>query len=300
MLFSIIIPVFNRGYLVSETIESVLNQNFSSYEIIVVNDGSSDDTLGVLNRYQSSICIINQEHQGAEIAKNTGVKYASGDYLVFLDSDDILLSGALSIYEKIIRNENQPALIFAKGYGFDAETNISNSLYKNKTCNYSLNKDFFSKREPVWLSTSFLVVNRALWNSNISFKRGTFPADDLDFLLRNGTLSPCIIIKGPSTVGYRYHDNNSVINILRIIDSLNYLLRLERKREYPGGLKRKVDRLALLGGHVLIWSLRGLKKQYYMKPLQLFFKGIPAVIAKAVVKSRNLFMQKNIRCVKIL
>lgn len=288
MKFSIIIPTYNRGHLVADAIMSVLNQDFSDYELIIVNDGSSDNTMQVLNRYQDSIRIIHQENQGAETAKNSGVKEATGDYLVFLDSDDVLLPGALSVYHQIIENENQPALLFARGCGFGSEPPVNNMITgKSSLCIYSRNNDFLSKRGAVWLSTSFLILKRSLWCKSTMFKRGAFPADDLDFLLRTGTLGPCIIVKSPMTVGYRYHDNNSIKNILNIVDKLSFLLKMEKKNEYPGGWNRKIDRLALIGGHILIWTFRGMQKHYTRQSLSLLVKGLPAIVAKIVTKIRN-------------
>lgn len=289
MKFSIIIPVYNRGLLVADAIESVLKQDFYDYELIVVNDGSSDNTMQVLDKYRDSIRIIHQENQGAESAKNSGVKEATGDYLVFLDSDDVLLPGALSVYHQIIENENEPAMLFARGCGFDSKTDSINMklLGKSSLCIYSRNKDFLSKRAAVWLSTSFLILKRSLWCKSTMFKRGAFPADDLDFLLRTGTLGLCIIVKSPMTVGYRYHDNNSIKNILSIIDKLSFLLKMEKKNEYPGGWNRKIDRLALIGGHILIWTFRGMQKHYTRQSLSLLVKGLPAIVAKIVIKMRN-------------
>lgn len=288
MKFSIIIPVYNRGLLVADAIESVLKQDFYDYELIVVNDGSSDNTMQVLYKYRDSIRIIHQENQGAESAKNSGVKEATGDYLVFLDSDDVLLPGALSVYHQIIENEDQPALLFARGKGIGSKTPINNMLScKSSLCIYSKSNDFLSKRTAVWLSTSFLIFRRSLWCKSTMFRRGAFPADDLDFLLRIGNLGPCIIVKSPMTVGYRYHDNNSIKNILSIIDKLSFLLKMEKKNEYPGGWNRKIDRLALIGGHILIWTFRGMQKHYTRQSLSLLVKGLPAIVAKIVIKMRN-------------
>jgi len=87
--FTIVIPSYNRGHIVGRAIESVLNQSYSDFEIIVVDDGSTDNTKEVVCQYMD--CRINyffQENSGVSVARNTGSKLAKGDYLVFLDSDD--------------------------------------------------------------------------------------------------------------------------------------------------------------------------------------------------------------------
>ena len=88
MKISAVIPVYNRAEMVRRAIESVLNQTILPMEIIVVNDGSTDDTPTILNQYANRIQIINQENNGVSSARNTGIKAASGEWVAFLDSDD--------------------------------------------------------------------------------------------------------------------------------------------------------------------------------------------------------------------
>jgi len=297
-VFSVIIPVYNRGSLVAETIESVLNQNFSDYEIIAVNDGSTDNSLQVLNQYKDSVRIIIQQNQGAEIARNNAVEHAVGDYLVFLDSDDILLPESLSIYYQMIQSENYPALIFARGCGFKDDRKLEELKNEDKSliC-YTPVKDYLSKTESAWLSTSFLIFKRALWNKKTCFKKGT--VDDLDFMLRIGTLGPVMIVKSPATVAYRYHPGNSIHDILINLIRLDNMLSLERKGEYPGGQKRKKERMAVIGGHILCWCNKGLKKRHYRESVSLMLKGIPAIFAGTLKKIKDRKQKIEIKQITI-
>jgi len=87
--FTVVIPSYNRSHIVGRAIESVLNQSYSDFEIIVVDDGSTDNTKEVVCQYMDSrIHYFFQENSGVSAARNTGSKLAKGDYLVFLDSDD--------------------------------------------------------------------------------------------------------------------------------------------------------------------------------------------------------------------
>ena len=91
-LFSVIIPTYNRCQLVQESIESVMKQTFSSYEIIVVDDGSNDESRSyVTSRYGSKVTYFYQERLGPSAARNRGVEAAKGQYIAFLDSDDLWL-----------------------------------------------------------------------------------------------------------------------------------------------------------------------------------------------------------------
>lgn len=92
---SVIIPVYNRAHLLRESINSVLDQDYQDIEVVVVDDGSVEPIKDVVRQYDDRVRYIRQENSGASTARNTGVLYSTGDYLMFLDSDDILLPNAL-------------------------------------------------------------------------------------------------------------------------------------------------------------------------------------------------------------
>ena len=89
MKVSVIIPTYNRAHLVSEAINSVLNQTYQDFEIIVVDDGSTDETCEKLRPYQDKIKYVYVKNGGAAYARNVGMKIARGKYIAFLDSDDL-------------------------------------------------------------------------------------------------------------------------------------------------------------------------------------------------------------------
>ncbi len=102
-LFSIIMPVYNTAEFLEKAIESVLRQDYEDFELIAVNDGSTDKSPAKLEKYQKKddrITVIHQENQGISGARNTGIKYSSGHYVYFFDSDDMLKQGALSYVAK--------------------------------------------------------------------------------------------------------------------------------------------------------------------------------------------------------
>ena len=99
MRFSVIIPVYNRKDAVKKAIQSVLSQSFGDFELILIDDGSNDGTEEVLDRYaqeDNRIRVIHKKNGGVSAARNTGIKEAGGDFIVFLDSDDLLSHDALS------------------------------------------------------------------------------------------------------------------------------------------------------------------------------------------------------------
>src|SRR5215510_5872921 len=87
---SVVIPAYNRADLIGETIRSVLNQTFDDFEIIIVDDGSTDSTKEVVSRFDGPIKYFYQENRGRSCARNRGFEVSGGDYVCFLDSGDVL------------------------------------------------------------------------------------------------------------------------------------------------------------------------------------------------------------------
>lgn len=104
-MISVIIPLYNKSAAVERSVQSVLTQSFSDFELIIVDDGSTDDSLDIVKRIQDDrIVIIEQENGGPSKARNTGVHHAKGEWIVFLDADDELLPDALRhLYEVSIQ-----------------------------------------------------------------------------------------------------------------------------------------------------------------------------------------------------
>jgi len=109
-LVSVIIPVFNRSSLLKEAIDSVLRQTFDDFELIIVDDGSTDDVRGVLNPYNDQLILVNQDNNGVSAARNKGISIARGGLLAFLDSDDLWMPDKLSRQVAFFR-DNPDAVI---------------------------------------------------------------------------------------------------------------------------------------------------------------------------------------------
>ena len=101
-LVSVIIPTHNRASLVADAVKSVLNQTYNNIEIIVIDDGSTDDTRSVVTSLSGNIRYVFQEKQGPGVARNRGIDEATGDWIAFLDSDDLWLPDKLSLQFKVL------------------------------------------------------------------------------------------------------------------------------------------------------------------------------------------------------
>ena len=98
VLISVIIPLYNKEKTIVHTLSTVMSQTYKCFEVIVVNDGSSDDSVQLINDNfsDSRIRIISQENSGVSVARNKGVEEAKGDWIAFLDADDEWLPDYLS------------------------------------------------------------------------------------------------------------------------------------------------------------------------------------------------------------
>lgn len=151
---SIVVPVYNTEKYIAQTLDSVLNQTFSDFECICINDGSTDNSLKILKEYAEKdkrIRIISQENAGLANVKNVGIRNAVGDYIIFVDSDDFIsLDYVEKMYARIIEKDYD--IVYCRHklyYSFD-NTYESNKTEKYlpelaKRINSSTDKNFIMK-----------------------------------------------------------------------------------------------------------------------------------------------------------
>src|SRR5580704_8985688 len=104
--FSVVIPAFNRTDLLAKALASVFQQEFTNFEVIVVDDGSTDDQSRVVQKYKDRVTFLRQDNAGQGAARNRGAAAARGEYLAFLDSDDLWFPWTLKVVDRIIREHH--------------------------------------------------------------------------------------------------------------------------------------------------------------------------------------------------
>lgn len=144
---SVILPSYNVSKYIRNSIESIISQTGVSYEIIIVDDGSTDETLSLLNKYYKSnpnISIIHQENQGSGIARNTGLSKASGKYVYFMDPDDSIAPGMFyEIFKKISLLNCNPDMIL---FGYYSSYSDSKKIKHHK---YNLDEEFLKNSSSI-------------------------------------------------------------------------------------------------------------------------------------------------------
>lgn len=154
-LISIIVPVYNTANYLDYCITSLIQQSYTNCEFIFINDGSTDGSLSILEKYQETDCriiILNQVNQGVSIARNQGLKIAKGSYIGFVDSDDWIEKDMYAILVKAIENHSCDLVLsnmksFLNGkeyistYNFPINTTLSSEYIKSTIFPYLIEKD---------------------------------------------------------------------------------------------------------------------------------------------------------------
>lgn len=177
MNFSIVIPLYNKSYAIKRCIDSVLSQTHKEFEIIVVNDGSSDDSLSIVEKSyvieikKKRIKIINQKNQGVSIARNNGVSVSQANYICFLDADDEWLPNFLQSMVYLI-DDYPNAALYTLAYKIKREDFESVNSKRGLISNHrGYVEDFFeasAKGNVVHTSTACVL-------KSIFIKTGGFP-----------------------------------------------------------------------------------------------------------------------------
>lgn len=240
LYFSIIIPTYNRSDFVLKSVKSVLNQEYKNFEIIVINDGSTDSTIEKLKTITDSrLKVINIKNSERAAARNRGVEEAIGDYISFLDSDDIYYNNYLSNSNKILIEKKLP-VFFHQAYEIKTE--------HGKKLHYDIEigdgVEFLIKGNPLSCLGVFIKREIALQFPFIDDRR-LAGSEDWELwirlaanfgLVKDNTITSCLIV----------HDDRSVLKInkenllLRKQLLLHYVFQDKKVKEIFGKYKNKM------------------------------------------------------------
>jgi glycosyltransferase involved in cell wall biosynthesis len=182
-LVSVVIPMYNVENYIAETLESVLNQTYKNLEIVIVDDGSKDNSASVVKEYlQKHNCIkyIIQENSGVSIARNRGVAEATGEFIAFLDSDDLWLPEKLGKQLERIQASSMDACYC--GYKEYIDGRIGSS-FPERYYEGDILVDVLEEKTSTWTST--LVIRKSIITKNdLVFEKGCNWAEDMEFFAK--------------------------------------------------------------------------------------------------------------------
>jgi glycosyltransferase involved in cell wall biosynthesis len=310
-MVSIIVPVYNRAHLIGETLDSLIAQTYSNWECIIVDDNSSDKIEEKIKSYQENdgrfklVVKSKEDKKGASASRNIGLKIAKGDYIQFLDSDDILASNKLEEQIRLLLNEEDFVISTCKWGRFD-QINESVSLNESSLDyrNFDAIKEYFDLiglYGGFFPSHSFLINKELIrfsgyWNENLTMN------DDGEFFFRILLNCSKIIFANTTYVLYRNNISNenlsllktadkalSLINSWKIIESLYYTkyndpdsaflnkkkqsIYFEIKREFPEIIRQnKTFFKHQIKNETVLLKIKKLKKRVFHKLKIIFTK----------------------------
>jgi glycosyltransferase involved in cell wall biosynthesis len=269
MLFSVVIPTYNRLALLQRALESVWAQSFSDLEVIVVDDGSNDGTQEWLATQDARLRAFTQPNLGPGAARNLGVQHANGEYLAFLDSDDLWFPWTARTYRQVIERCGRPAFIAGKPLCFRAEKEVATTagaeIRTNAFPDYLASGDKWR-----WWGVSSFVVRRDVFNSVGGFTDEWINGEDADLAMRLGEARDFVQVCAPFTFGYREHAASAMKNFNRTLAGVRHKIQAERESKYPGGSRRAHQRRRILTRHVRPVSLECLRQGMHKEAWELY------------------------------
>ncbi len=218
MELSIIIPYYNADHYIARCLNSLLDQNLSldSYEIIIIDDGSKDskDVLMSYVNQHPNIHYYYQSNSRQGAARNNGLRRAKGDYVLFVDADDIFVRNSLSYILDLVRSNSLDVLFYGvrliNNRSFDEDLNPQDNKTKDIS-NIVSGLDYISSPTSPWLfiPTQFIINRSFLFNNNIQFKENWIIREDWSYIL--DLLSPASRVASTNCVCYYYIQNQGSI-----------------------------------------------------------------------------------------
>lgn len=210
-IFSVVISVYNKANYIENTLKSVVNQSFDDFEVIVVNDGSSDNSLEIINSINDDrISVITTENLGASMARNKGIEESNSDFIALLDGDDYWDKDYLqTIYDAISIFPNQKVFSVAIAQKYKNKIVPVNYSF-NQTETFGIHNFFESSKKYSLISSSSVVFHKAIIKQTGKFDPNIVSGQDTDLWIRFG-LHYDIVFINKQLVTYT-HNTNSLSN----------------------------------------------------------------------------------------
>lgn len=226
---SVIVPVYNEEQYISSTLDSIINQNFKDFELIVVDDGSTDNTLKIVNDKLSDSKInhkiIHQENNGVSSARNRGIEESCGEYIVFVDADDYILTDHLSQLYNPDYDFSLIQLVKKEG-----KNTTSPHIYETEEMG---TEDFIKLELEMKIPFNFVQLSykaNIIKDNDLKFREDVTYGEDSDFAMRALSYGNKIKISNEITYFYIQH-SSSLINTSKL-RRFDYVLVLEDLAEF--------------------------------------------------------------------
>ena len=273
MKFSIVIPTYNRATFLPKAIESVLSQTYTDWELIIVDDGSTDNTKDVVSQYgDSRIRYVYQQNAERSAARNNGIMHAMGDYICFMDSDEYLYSERLEELSNAIKNNSNSIACYYTDIRFEG---YKKYIRTGKYFQFPIDKDelisFIIGAPQLCCATKILQKHQ--FNPVLSI------GEDMELLFRITAQYPLIYIPNQATVVEVEHEGRSVAIHSKSSEKQLETLKIMFSKGHPANKASKRQKKRLLSAvlfnasrdYLLERSCKGVSyliKSLFVKPIQ--------------------------------
>ena len=241
---SVVMPAYNVAWCVGRAVDSVLAQDFRNRELIVVNDGSTDDTRARLDAYGGAVTVIDQDNRGMSAARNAGIRRAHGTYVAFLDADDWWLPGKLARQVELMESRSEIGFCSTAARVEDGNGRLIN-MWRCPNASTQILTTLFAQNAAIAGGTSAVMVRRTLFDRAGLFDERLGGFEDPDLWMRLAAVS-----------GYACIDETLVVilrrerSVSRNLDAMRVatLRSLHKNRALlPAGLRGRFWRNCLAG-----------------------------------------------------
>jgi len=302
--FSIVIPLYNKSNYIEKTLRSVLNQTFTNYEIIIINDGSTDESESKVNGFNDDrIQLYNQKNQGAAMARNLGIEKAKHDYIAFLDADDLWMENHLEILKNLIHDFPNSGIFASRYQLIFNEGKVSIPQLKGISADfYGIVPDYFDATLNYAVATSSsIAVPKSIFKNIGNFDSNISSGQDIDMWIRIALKYP-VAIGNKITASYLHYIKNSLsktpILDKKIKDFNDYKL----EEENNPTLKKYLDSYRM--EYAIQYKIAGANKkskELYMETLKenISFKTkviyhLPQSLLIVLLKIKRLLRSKGV------
>lgn len=246
-LISIVLPVFNAEKYVKTAIQSVLNQSHDNWELLIINDGSSDNSRSIIESFQkdSRINYFEQENKGVSSARNIGLNNMKGGYFCFLDADDTLPPNSLKDRLTLFENDDVRFVDGSVRYIDEEDIDTGKIWSPNPTDN--LLNDLISLKGNVFFGLSWMIRNNK--KNRILFEETLTHGEDLWFFIQQAKLDGKYAFTNSVIYNYRKHDESAMANLEKLANGYHQIggkIKADKSlNHYYKAYKKKTDSILL-------------------------------------------------------
>lgn len=302
---SVIIPLFNKGFIISKTIQAVLAQTYADFEVILINDGSTDNSFEIASQFSDKrIHLFQQENKGAAAARNLGIERSNGEFIAFLDADDYWFPNHLEELVNLAEQFPNCGSYCSRYQIKNTEKTISTPVFNGISKNFNgIVANYFASNHPYKINITLnqIIPKKILLEMNC-FTPGVTNGQDLELWTKIAIKYP-IALNNKTTAIYNYYLPNTLskksIKTMTLMDFNQF----KEQEKQNLDLKRFLDfhrifyakHYKIVGNNDKVeFYLNDVNKENISNNMKLFFKT-PSFILSSLFQFKNWLFKKGIK-----